>query len=137
MASAYTPDELHAEATRLLPHARLSESVVQQEYDWHYYARAPHTMTGGSDKPLPVLRLKFDDPQGTWLYLDSRTSRVVQRIDDHTRLKRWLFNFLHSWDWLLLLDHRPLWDALLILGSIAGLLASLTAAVLGWRRLRG
>lgn len=137
MASAYTPDELHAEATRLLPHARLSESVVQQEYDWHYYARAPHTMTGGSDKPLPVLRLKFDDPQGTWLYLDPRTSRVVQRIDDHARVKRWLFNFLHSWDWLLLLDHRPLWDALLILGSIAGLLASLTAAVLGWRRLRG
>ncbi|MHB1359374.1 MAG: PepSY domain-containing protein [Rhodocyclaceae bacterium] len=131
----YTSDELHAEAARLMPQARLIESVLQKEYDWHYYARAPHTMTGGSDKPLPILRLMFDDPHGTWLYLDPRTSRIVQRIDDHARVKRWLFNFLHGWDWLLLLDHRPLWDALLILGSIAGFLASLTAAALGWKRL--
>lgn len=137
MTDGYTADEIQAEAARLLPHARSVEDVMQYQYDWHYYARAPHTMTGGNEKPLPVLRISFDDPHGTWLYLDPRTARIVQRSDDHARVKRWLFNLFHSWDWLLLLDRRPLWDALLILGSIAGFLASLTAVTLGWRRLRG
>lgn len=93
IATTYATDELHAEAARLLPRANLVGSVIQHEYDWHYYARASHTMTGGNDKPLPVLRLMFDDPHGTWLYLDPRTSSIVQRLDDHARVKRWLFNF--------------------------------------------
>jgi len=34
-----------------------------------------------------------------------------------------------------LLNNRPLWDLLLIAGSIGGLLISLTGIVIGWRRL--
>lgn len=135
ITDTYTATEIHDEAQRLMPHARLIDSQLQIEYGWHYYTRQPHTMTGGFEKPLPALVLKFDDPQRTWLYFDLKTSRIVQRSDYYGRVKRLLFNFLHSWDWQALLDRRPLWDVLLIAGSIAGFLVSLTAAVLGWRRL--
>ena len=43
---------------------------------------------------------------------------------------------LHSWDWLPLLERRPLWDVLLIVLSLGGLLLSATGVVVGWRRLR-
>lgn len=133
---AYTEKEILEEGVRLMPHASLKSSELRTEYDWHYYARAAHTMTGGFEKPLPVLLLKFDDPHETWLYIDLKTSRLIQRTDDHTRVKRWLFSFFHSWDWKGLLDHRPLWDVLLIVGSCAGFLVSVTAMLLGWKRLR-
>ena len=43
---------------------------------------------------------------------------------------------LHSWDWLPLLERRPLWDVVLILLSLGGTALSLTGVVVGWRRLR-
>jgi hypothetical protein len=126
---------IEREAERLMPHARKLAVRVQQEYDWNYYARAVHSMTGHFEKPLPVLVVEFDDPYATTLYMDLRNGRLLQHLDDRRRVKRWLFAFFHSWDWLPLLDRRPLWDVLLIVGSIGGLLISLTGIVIGWRRL--
>ncbi len=42
---------------------------------------------------------------------------------------------LHSWDWLPLLERRPLWDVLLIVLSLGGAVMSVTGVVMGWRRL--
>ena len=42
---------------------------------------------------------------------------------------------LHSWDWLPLLERRPLWDVLLIVLSLGGAVMSVTGVVIGWRRL--
>lgn len=47
----------------------------------------------------------------------------------------WLFAMLHSWDWLYLLERRPLWDLLLLVLSLGGLALSATGIVIGWRRL--
>jgi hypothetical protein len=105
------------------------------DYDTYYYARDDHTMTGGTDKPLPILRVRFDDPSHTWVHIDPRTASVVGQTDDARRLSRWLFAMLHSWDWLPLLDRRPLWDTLLILLSLGGAALSVTGVVIGWRRL--
>jgi len=127
---------LQAAGAAMLPTARVSDALVQQGYDWHYYARAAHTMGGNQNRPLPVLRLQFDDAAQTWLYLDPRSGAVVLRLDSHTRVKRWLFALLHSWDWLPLLERRPLWDILLVLGSLGGFAVSVSGVVLGWRRLR-
>jgi hypothetical protein len=127
---------LLAEAGRaMLPDARLVDESLQTAYDWHYFARAEHTMGGHLERPLPVLRLRFDDPAATWLYLDPASGRVVQRLDAHRRVQRVLFTFLHSWDWRLLLENRPLWDVLLIAASLLGFLISVSGAVIGWRRL--
>lgn len=93
-------------------------------------------MGGHQNRPLPVLRLQFDDPAQTWLYLDPRSGAVVQRLNSRARVKRWLFALLHSWDWQPLLAHRPLWDILLIVGSLGGFAVSVSGVVLGWRRLR-
>jgi hypothetical protein len=105
------------------------------DYDLYYYAREAHTMTGGGAKPLPVLRMVFDDANQTWLHVDPHTGAVINRVDRKRRLSRWLFAMLHSWDWLPLLERRPLWDGLLIVLSLGGALLSATGVVIGWRRL--
>lgn len=129
-------DALAKAGQGLMPAAKAGEVVLQTAYDWHYYARAEHTMGGHLERPLPVLKMVFDDPAATWLYLDPRSGAVIQRLDSHTRVKRVAFALLHSWDWLPLLTHRPLWDGLMILGSLGGLIVSVSGIVLGWRRLR-
>lgn len=132
---AWRPGELEGAAARLID-APLLRTETLREYDSHYYARDAHTMTGGGDKPLPVLRLVFDDPQASWVHVDSHTGAVLGRVDRHRRASRWLFGLLHSWDWLPLLQRRPLWDLMLIALSLGGAAVSLTGIVLGWRRVR-
>ena len=127
--------ELAVAATRLIPHAQVARVDTLTGYDTYYYSREAHTMLGGSDRPLPVLRVVFDDPHGTWVHIDPRTGAVLGKLDSHGRTKRWLFAMLHSWDWLPLLNNRPLWDVLLIVLSLGGAVLSFTAVVIGWRRL--
>jgi len=125
---------LQAAATHLVvaPVARVEQLV---DYDLYYYARDAHTMMGGADKPLPVLRVVFADPHATWVHLDPHTGAVLGHIDSGKRASRWLFAMLHSWDWLPLLERRPLWDIVLVVLSLGGLLLSVTGVVIGWRRL--
>ncbi|AZG08953.1 PepSY domain-containing protein [Pigmentiphaga sp. H8] len=129
------PDELRRAATELMP-APVARIQRLDRYDLHYYDRAPHTMTGGGDKPLPVWRIEFDDPAATWVHLDPYTGSILNSTDRPRRASRWLFAMLHSWDWLPLLERRPLWDAVLILFSLGGIALSATGLVIGWRRLR-
>ena len=116
--------------------APVQEVQTLNAYDLHYYDRAPHTMGGGADKPLPVWRVVFADPHATWVHIDPRTGTVLGRTDTHRRTSRWLFSMLHSWDWLPLLERRPLWDVVLIVLSLGGTALSVTGVVVGWRRLR-
>ncbi|MFC0250617.1 PepSY domain-containing protein [Massilia consociata] len=125
---------LQAGIAQLLPYP-LARIERLDSYDLHYYARDDHTMTGGTDKPLPVLRAVFTDPHASWVHVDPHTGAIVARSDRHKRWSRWLFAMLHSWDWLPLLERRPLWDLLLIVLSIGGTVMSVTGIVIGWRRL--
>ncbi len=119
--------------------ARLVDAPVAQTelltaYDLHYYNRDAHTMTGGTEKPLPVLRVRFADAHETWVHIDPVTGAILGQSDSTRRLGRWLFAMLHSWDWLPLLDRRPLWDIVLIVLSAGGAALSITGIVIGWRR---
>jgi hypothetical protein len=135
-AAAYVPDPdaLKIAAARLLPDPVLRVDVLTA-YDMYYYSRDPHTMTGGSEKPLPVWRVVFDDGHATWVHIDPATGAVLGRTDTTQRVKRWVFAMLHSWDWLPLLERRPVWDILVILLSLGGTALSVTGVVIGWRRL--
>lgn len=135
-AQAHVPDSdaLKTAAARLLPDP-VARIDVLTAYDLHYYEREPHTMTGGAEKPLPVWRVVFGDAHATWVHIDPATGAVLGRTDSTRRLNRWLFGMLHSWDWLPLLDRRPLWDIVLIALSLGGAALSLTGVVIGWRRL--
>lgn len=131
---AIEQDALVSAARGLLP-APLLEVETLSAYDFYYYSRDEHSMTSTNIKPLPVLRLAFGDAQASWIYLDPHTGLVVSRCDRLQRWSRWLFSLLHSWDWLPLLERRPLWDGVLILFSLGGAVMSLTGIVIGWRRL--
>lgn len=127
---------LTAAAARLLPGARIVGHEWLQAYDAHYYAREPHTMTGHRERPLPVLRLRLDDPAAHEAVVDPATGALVQLNNRPQRASRWLFAFLHSFDLPVFLAARPGWDAWMLGFSAAGLALCLTAVVLGWRRLR-
>ncbi|MFA7317411.1 MAG: PepSY domain-containing protein [Sulfuricella sp.] len=129
-------DRLELAGARLIPGARIASSEIPREYDFYYYPRASQAMLGHMDRRLPVMRLKFDDPNSTWVHLDPYTGTVVGKLDTYQRVKRWLFTLLHNWDWMPLLDRRPLWDVLLIVLSLGGFLVSCTGIVIGWHRLK-
>ncbi|SDS74619.1 PepSY-associated TM region [Halopseudomonas litoralis] len=105
-------------------------------FDFYYYDRAQHSMLGHLPRPLPILRVRFADPAQTWLHIDPVSGALLGQLDQRQRASRWLFALLHSWDWLPLLERRPLWDGWMWLGSIGGLVISVSGTVLGWRRLR-
>lgn len=124
---------LVAQAPALLPDETLRGIELLEEYDNHYYTRRPER--GG--RPLPALRVRFDDPADTWFHIDVESGRVLERSTAANRLYRWLYQGLHSWDLLWLWQRRPLWDIAVIGFSLGGLALSLTGVVVGWRRLRG
>ncbi|MGV2865457.1 PepSY domain-containing protein, partial [Achromobacter sp. AGC39] len=133
--TAFAETDLRQAAARLLPGAAIREVQVLHDYDFYYYGRDAHAMLGHVEKPLPMWRVVYDNPQATWVYLDPATSQIAGRQDRSNRVSRWLFAFLHSWDWTGLLSRRPLWDVLLIVLSLGGAALSLTGVVIGWRRL--
>ncbi len=123
-------------AEALMPGARIVAEERLTAHDRWYYGREPHTMGGHNERPLPAWRLKFDDPNDTWVVIDERSGAIQQVSTQHRRVDRWLFAFLHSFDLPQLLAARPAWDIWMLGFSVAGLVLSLTGVVTGWRRLQ-
>jgi hypothetical protein len=99
-------------------------------YDLYWY---PH---GSDPRPLPVLRLRFGDPDATWLHVDPRDGTILQRLDRSGRINRWLFDAAHRLDLPGLTGSRPLHDAAQWLLNLLAAGIALTGLVAGWRRLR-
>ncbi len=76
-------DDATLTAAASVPGGRLVSAARITAYDAYWY---PH----GDARPLPVLRLIYDDPAATWLHIDPR-----RRHADPARplgLNRWLFD---------------------------------------------
>jgi uncharacterized iron-regulated membrane protein len=114
---------------QLLPDATLLSLELVRQQDNYYYSRRHRY------RPLPIYRAKFDDSESTWYHIDPRSGDLVNRVTDASRRERWLFNGLHSLDFQFLLQRRPLWDIVVISLSLIGLGFSISAVVIGWRRL--
>jgi hypothetical protein len=127
--NGFTEAELRTAAAAAMPDARMREAVWLTAYDSYYYDRA-------AERPLPVLRVKYDDVDGTWLYLAARDGAVVQRETSSGRPVRWLYRGLHSLDFPGLYGAGWLWDAVIVTLCTGGLLLSLTSVAVGWRFLR-
>jgi hypothetical protein len=112
-----------------MPKAEVRESTWLQEYDNYYRSRL-----GG--QPLPVLRVRYSDPNNTWLYIDPHRGAVVWREEPPSRLRRWLYNGLHKFDVPVIYTYRPLWDISIIVMSLGGLALSVTTLLPMFRRLR-
>jgi uncharacterized iron-regulated membrane protein len=107
---------------------RVAESRLLSGYDAYYYAR-------NGRASLPVLRVKFDDPDRTWVYIDPRMSRLVAQFTRQERVERWLYHGFHSLDFGFWYYDRPLWDVGVIALSMGGAASSAIGLFVGYRRL--
>ena len=123
------PDLVVGAASIAMPGVAIEGLQWMDEYDAYYYDR-----DGGLS--LPVLRVRYDDPQHTWLYFDPRRGAVVRKEERLSRVNRWLYHGLHSFDFPWLYSRRPLWDIVVIAFSTGGLILSATTLTASWRRLR-
>ncbi|NEU14929.1 hypothetical protein G3T14_23035 [Methylobacterium sp. BTF04] len=120
---------LVAAASHILPDIRLRGGALLTAYDAYWY---PHH----DARVLPVLRLRFADPAGTWVHLDPETGELLNRLDRSGRANRWLFDGIHRLDFAILFHNRPAWDAVLWTLSALAAVIALTGVAMGWRRLR-
>jgi hypothetical protein len=115
--------------SQLLPDSELVKLDKITEYDNYYYTTHNRYM------PLPVYRARFSDTESTWYYIDATTSEILARSTQTDRIKRWLYNGLHSLDFQFLLVNWPLREIIIIFLSITGVIFSLSCLVITWRRL--
>ena len=124
-----SPDRIEEAAALLVPAANIASVETLTEPDAYWYAVR-------DDVPLPVLRFRFDDPPETWVHIDPATGELLSQADSKRRTYRWLFDLFHRWDLNLLIHASPARDLLIWLMSIIGLISSVTAVYIGWKRLR-
>jgi uncharacterized membrane protein YkoI len=125
----FTVESLLARLRAGAPGAAIVEHELLTDYDAYYYSR-------GREAPLPVLRVKFDDPMQTWVYVDPATSEQLAAIHRLNRVERWLYNGLHSLDFGFWYDRRPLWDIGMIVLCAGALASSAIGFYLGLKRVR-
>lgn len=121
-------DTLLSRLRDAVPDATVLETAMLDAYDSYYYSREQRS-------PLPVLRVKLDDPDRTWLYIDPYVAQVVGRINRGNRIERWLYAGLHTFDFPFLYNRRPVWDALIILFCLGGATISGLGVLLGVKRI--
>jgi hypothetical protein len=125
----FAVEALIARLRSAVPDAAIIDQTLLNDYDSYYYARNRRA-------PLPVLRVKFDDPAATWVYIDPRRAEIVAQTHRDSRIERWFFNGLHSLDFAFWYDRRPAWDIGMILLSLGALATSAIGMYLGIKRLR-
>jgi hypothetical protein len=114
-------------AARLVPGARAVAFDTLRAHDDYYYPSPEHA------RPLPVLRVRFDDRERSAFYLDPRLGSIAMKAGNRSRLERWLYTGLHDFDFQALTSRRPLWDVVVILFSLGGLALAVTGVVVAWR----
>ena len=125
----FADKDVFAAARAAMPDSAVEDTVWLLEYDDYYYSRDRALL-------LPVLRLRFDDPRQTWLYIDPYLGLILRKEERLTRLNRWLYHGLHNLDFRFLYYRRPLWDVVVILLLVGGILLSASSIGQAWHRLR-
>jgi hypothetical protein len=125
----FDSDTLLAAARAAMPGVPVDEATWLDDYDAYYYDR-------DRERALPVLRVRFGDAARTWLYLDPRRGAIVRKEERLSRINRWLYHGLHSLDFPFLYYRRPLWDVVVIVLSLGGLVLSATTVTAAVHRLR-
>lgn len=111
------------------PDVPVADVELRSDYDAYYRPRDRRP-------PLPVLRVRFGDPDATWFYIDPATSQIVTRYTRRERVQRWIYNGFHSLDFSFWYYSRPLWDIGVIALSLGGAALSVIGVVIGFRRLK-
>ena len=122
-------DQIVGSASLAMPGITIEGMSWLDQYDSYYYDRDGRLS-------LPVLRVRYADPQHTWLYFDPRHGTIARKEERLSRLNRWLYHGFHSLDFPFLYYHRPLWDIVVISLSVGGLVLSISTLTASWRRVR-
>lgn len=114
----------------LIPNAKITKRETLEQYDLYYYSHHERF------RPLPALRIQFNDENKTWFHVDKHTGEIINRLTDTGRVKRWLYHGLHSLDFTVLIQNRPLWDIVVIVLSLIGFVFSITSIKIALARLK-
>lgn len=128
-AEQLPPDLVVGAAPVVMPGVQIDGMQWMEDYDAYYYDRSRR-------RSLPVLRIRYADPQQTWLYIDPRHGTIARKEERLSRINRWLYHGFHSLDFPFLYYRRPLWDIVVIALSAGGLMLALTTISTAWRRVR-
>lgn len=128
--AAQTDAALFQTARALTPGAKVAfaERLTQEDTYWYSTRR--------DQRRLPVLRVGFADPAGTWVHIDPTTGEVLGRSDRSRRVYRWLFSAIHAWDLPIFRGSDLARQIVIWLLSTAGLVLSVSGVVVGWRHLK-
>jgi hypothetical protein len=122
--------ELLTAARRAVASATVSDSALLAGFDTYYYDDPTYS------RPLPVVRVRFNDPQHTWLYINPGTGRIQAKYTAHARQQRWLYEGLHDLHFPFLFRHRRTWRLTVLGLCFGGLVLSVTSIILAQRYLK-
>jgi hypothetical protein len=132
----FDDDTMMRVARAAMPGAAIRDAVWLDEYDDYYYKTVSSFDLGlpRMAKPLPVLRVRYDDAADTWLYLTSSPGQIlkVERLD---RANRWGYYGLHGLDFAFLYRNRPWWDIVAVALLVGVGVSTVTSLVPACRRL--
>jgi hypothetical protein len=113
---SFTEEELLSIARQAMPGNEIIESSWLNEADNYYYRTLDSFDLGlpRSVRQLHVLRVKFNDPSSTWLYLEPGLGQMT-KVEVLDRRNRWGYYGLHGLDFGFLYGNRPLWDIVMLL----------------------
>ena len=124
---SFSTDSLLTRVKQGNPDAQIAESTMLSGYDSYYHAteRKP---------PLPVLRVKFADPDATWFYIDPHMSQVVGRFTRRERLQRWIYHGFHSLDFNFWYYNGAVWRTAMVALNAGGSMLGIIGLVLAIKR---
>lgn len=91
----------------------------------------------GARRWQPLWHATFDDPAGSYVYVNGQTGEVVQDANAHERFWTWLGAIPH-WLYPTIIRENPqLWNDVVVWSSAIGCFLVITGMVIGFIRLRG
>jgi hypothetical protein len=124
---SFSTESLMARVKQGNPDVAIAESSLLTDYDSYYHPNE-------GKPPLPVLRVKFADPDATWFYIDPRMSSVVSRFTRRERLQRWIYHGLHSLDFNFWYYQGPMWTSAMVVLNAGGALLSVIGVIIAVKR---
>jgi PepSY-associated TM region len=132
----FDDDTVMRVARAAMPGATIRDAIWLTEYDDYYYKTVSSFDLGlpRMAKPLPVLRVRFDDAVQTWLYVTASPGQIL-KVETQDRANRWGYYGLHGFDFAFLYRHRPVWDIVVVALLVGVGVSSVTSFVPAIRRL--
>jgi hypothetical protein len=132
----FDDDTVMQVARAAMPGVTVRDAIWMSEYDDYYYKTVSSFDLGlpRMAKPLPALRVRFDDAAQTWLYVTASPGQIL-KIESQDRANRWGYYGLHGFDFAFMYRHRPLWDIVVVALLVGVGVSSVTSIVPACRRL--